>query len=47
MCKLKLLRVFQSEGSEDILITEKGDALADFGTDGGVAPAEDIDREYE
>lgn len=47
MCKLKLLRVFQAEESEDILISEKGDALAMFGTDGGVAPAEDIDREYE
>lgn len=47
MCKLKLLRVSQAEGSEDILISEKGDALADFGTEGGVTPAEDIDREYE
>jgi segregation and condensation protein A len=47
MCKLKLLRVFQELGSEDILISEKGDALADFGTEGGLAPAEDIDREYE
>jgi segregation and condensation protein A len=47
MCKLKLLRVFQSEGSEDILISEKGDALADFGTEGGSAPAKELDREYE
>jgi chromatin segregation and condensation protein Rec8/ScpA/Scc1 (kleisin family) len=47
MCKLRLLRISQAEGSEDILISEKGDALADFGTEGGVAPAEDIDREYE
>ena len=36
MCKLKLLRVSQAEGSEDILISEKGDALADYGTEGGV-----------
>lgn len=47
MCKLKLVRVFQAEGSEDILISEKGDALAEFGTEGGVAPSEEIDREYE
>lgn len=47
MCKLKLLRVFQAEDSEDIVISEKGDALADFGTDGGVAPSEELDREYE
>ncbi len=47
MCKLKLVRVSQAEGSEDILISEKGDALAEFGTEGGVAPSEEIDREYE
>ena len=47
MCKLKLVRVFQGEGSGDILISEKGDALANFGTDGGVAPAEEIDSEYQ
>lgn len=47
MCKLRLLRVSQAEGSSDILISEKGDALADFGTEGGVAPSEEIDREYE
>ena len=47
MCKLKLVRVSQSEGSEDILISEKGDALAEFGTEGGVAPSEEIDREYQ
>jgi segregation and condensation protein A len=47
MCKLKLLRVSQAEGTEDILITEKGDALADFGTDGDSAPAKELDREYE
>ena len=47
MCKLKLLRISQADGSEDILISEKGDALADFGTEGGVAPAEELDREYE
>ncbi len=46
MCKLKLLRVFQELGSDDIFISEKGDALAQFGTD-GVAPAEELDREYE
>lgn len=47
MCKLKLLRVFQSEGSEDILISEKGDALADFGADGGTVPSKELDSEYE
>ena len=47
MCKLKLLRVFQAEGSDDILISEKGDALADFGTEGGVAPSKELDSEYE
>lgn len=46
MCKLKLLRVFQAEGSEEIVITEKGTALEQFGVEGGVRPAEDIDREY-
>lgn len=46
MCKLKLLRVYQELGSDDIFISEKGDALAQFGTD-GVAPAEELDREYE
>jgi len=47
MCKLKLVRVFQAEGSEDILISEKGDALAEFGTESGAAPSEEIDREYQ
>ncbi len=47
MCKLKLLRVFQAEGSQDILISEKGDALADFGTESGVAPAKELDSEYQ
>ena len=47
MCKLKLLRVSQQEGTEDILITEKGDALADFGTDGAAGPSKELDREYE
>lgn len=47
MCKLKLLRVFQAEGSDDILISEKGDALADFGTEGGAAPSKELDHEYE
>ena len=47
MCKLKLLRVFQAEGSRDILISEKGDALADFGTEGGATPAKELDREYQ
>ncbi len=46
MCKLKLLRVYQAEGVEEILISEKGTALEHFGVEGGVAPAEDIDREY-
>ncbi len=47
MCKLRLLRVSQAEGSDDILISEKGDALADFGTEGGLVPAKEIDSEYE
>lgn len=46
MCKLKLLRVYQADGAEEILISEKGAALENFGVEGGVAPAEDIDREY-
>ncbi len=45
MAKLKLVRIFQSEGSDDILISEKGDALADFGE--GAGPSEDLDREYQ
>lgn len=47
MCKLKLLRVSQAEGSEDILISEKGDALADFGTDGGASPSKEFEDEYQ
>lgn len=47
MCKLKLLRVFQAEGSETIVISEKGDALAQFGMDAGTAPPEELDREYQ
>lgn len=47
MAKLKLVRIFQAEGSDDIVISEKGDALADFGTEGGVAPSEELDSEYE
>ncbi len=47
MCKLRLLRVSQDQDSEDIFISEKGDALAQFGTEGGIAPAEELDREYE
>jgi segregation and condensation protein A len=46
MCKLKLLRVFQAEDSEEILIMEKGDALAQFGMEGEGAPSEELDREY-
>lgn len=47
MCKLKLLRVFQAEDSDDIVISEKGDALADFGTESGAPVSEELDREYE
>ena len=47
MCKLKLLRVFQTEGSEDILISEKGDALADFGTDGASGSPKEFEDEYQ
>ena len=39
--------VHTQEGSDDIVISEKGDALADFGTEGGVAPSEELDSEYE
>lgn len=46
MCKLKLLRVFQQEDGGDIAISEKSDALAQFGMEGGVTPAEEYDREY-
>ncbi len=46
MCKLKLLRVSQAEGSEDILISEKGDALADFGTGGDEGPSKEFADEY-
>lgn len=47
MCKLKLLRVLQKEDADDIFITEKNDALAQFGTEGGVAPSQELDHEYE
>lgn len=47
MCKMKLLRVFQPEGGDDILISAKGDALAQFGPGGSMATAEEIDHEYE
>ena len=47
MCKLRLLRVYQAEGSETIVISEKGDALAQFGMDATPIPTEELDREYE
>lgn len=47
MCKLKLLRVFQESDFGDIFISEKGDALANFGSEGGSGIVEEINREYE
>lgn len=46
MCKLRLVRLHQADRSEDILISEVGDALADFGTE-SVGAAQEIDREYD
>lgn len=45
MCKHRLLRVFQSEESDDILITARPEALAQFGAD--MNTAEDIEGEYQ
>jgi segregation and condensation protein A len=47
MCKLRLLRVFQPDEDQDIFISEKGEALAQFGMEGGSTPSEELDREYE
>lgn len=47
MCKLGLVRVFQAEASDDIVVSQRGEALAHFGMEGGVAPSEEIDREYQ
>lgn len=46
MCKLGLLRVTQEEGSDDIFVSQRGAALAEFGMEGGVAPSEEFDHEY-
>jgi segregation and condensation protein A len=46
MCKHRLLRVFQPEDSEDILITARPEALAHFGID-DAHTAEDIEGEYQ
>lgn len=46
MCKHRLLRVFQSEDSDDILITARPEALSHFGTD-DTHTAEDIEGEYQ
>ncbi len=46
MCKLGLLRVSQAEGSDDIFVSQRGEALAEFGMEGGVAPSEELDHEY-
>ena len=46
MCKHRLLRVFQPEGADDILITARPEALAHFGTD-DTHTAEDIEGEYQ
>lgn len=46
MCKHRLLRVFQAEDSDDILITARPDALAQFGAD-DTHTAEEIEGEYQ
>lgn len=46
MCKHGLLRVFQPEGSDDILIIARPFALAQFGTDDSHT-AEEIEGEYQ
>ncbi len=49
LCKLKLLRVSQEEGSEEIGITAQGDAqltLSDEALRPDLSVAEEIDREY-
>jgi segregation and condensation protein A len=46
MCKLGLVRVFQGEGSAEILVSARDQALASFGMDGGLTPNEEVDREY-
>ena len=48
MCKLKVLRIFQAEGSEEIMISAQGDRLDAFNPQArdGSGPAEDLDREY-
>jgi len=43
MAKLRLVRVTQPEGGEDILVQSRAEALQGFGN----APAEEIDREYQ
>ncbi len=45
MCKHRLLRVFQPEGSDDIVITARPEALAQFTSD--THTAEDIEGEYQ
>lgn len=47
MCKLGLLRVSQPEGSDDIFVSQRGEALAHFGMEGGLAPSEELDHEYQ
>jgi segregation and condensation protein A len=46
MCKHRLLRIFQPEGTDDIFITARPDALSNFGTD-DTQTAEDIEGEYQ
>jgi segregation and condensation protein A len=46
MCKHGLLRVVQAEGSDDILISARSEALAHFGTD-DTHTAEEIEGEYQ
>ena len=47
MCKLGLLRVSQAEGTVEILVRQRGEALAQFGMEGGLATSEEIDHEYQ
>lgn len=46
MCKHRLLRVFQTDDGDDILISGRPEALSHFGTD-DTHTAEDIEGEYQ
>lgn len=47
MCKLKLLRVFQAEGSDEIVVTARWSALEKLATDqAALGNPEEFDRDY-